>query len=165
MTEPGHWYGQALQENPTNLITRDRATWYIDEGIRNAERFFRALPKFFPDANLFVAQGSRIADDVAAFYREHAPAVARRPADLSRFTLARRFFCISSPEFFLGLARIAAKKPREQILHHLYLYHDSSKLIDWHDAFANSFFVSGDVPETTVSALATKFGVHYRRSH
>jgi hypothetical protein len=146
------------------LITHDRSTWYIDEGIRNAERFFRALPTLFPDANLFVAQGSRIADEVAAFYREHAPAVARRPADLSRFTLARRFFCNSSPEFFLELARIAAKTPREQILHHLYLYRDGSRLIDWHDAFANSLFLSGDVPETTVSALAAKFGVHYKRS-
>lgn len=144
-------------------MTQGGSAWDIDEGIRNAERFFRTLPKLFPDANLFIAEGSRIADDVAAFYRKHAPAVARRPADLSRFTLARRFFCIPSPEFFLELARIAAKTPREQILHHLYLYHDGSNLIDWHDAFANSLFVSGDVPETTVSTLATKFGVHYRR--
>jgi hypothetical protein len=104
--------------------------WDIDEGIRNAEKFFRALPKLFPDANLFIAQGSRIADDVAAFYRQHAPAVSSRPADLSRFTLTRRYFCLPSPEFFLELARFAAKKPREQLLHHLYLYRDGHQLIE-----------------------------------
>jgi hypothetical protein len=138
--------------------------WDIDEGIRNAEHFFRALPTLFPDANLFIAQGSRIDDDVAAFYRRHAPVVPSRPSDLSRFTLTRRYFCVCSPEFFLELARLAAKKPREQLLHHLYLYLDGRQLIEWHDAFANALFLSSDLPEATISALATKFGVRYRRS-
>jgi hypothetical protein len=138
--------------------------WDIDEGIRNAERFFRALPQLFPDANLFIAQGSRITDDVAAFYRRHAPAVLTRPADLSRFTLTRRYFCVPSPEFFLELARFAAKKPREQLLHHLYLYRDGRQLIEWHDAFANALFLSPDLPESTIAALADKFGVRYRRA-
>ena len=141
-----------------------QSPWDIDEGIRNAERFFRVLPKLFPDADLFVAQGSRIADDVAAFYRRHAPAVPRRPAELSRFTLTRRYFCVCSPDFFLELARFAAKKPSEQLLHHLYLYRDGCQLIEWHDAFANALFLSADLPESTISALATKFGVRYRRS-
>jgi len=137
--------------------------WYIDEGIRNAESFFRVLPKLFPDANLFIAQGSRIADDVAGFYRQHTPAVPSRPADLSRFTLTRRYFCLPSPEFFLELARFAAEKPREQLLHHLYLYRDGHQLIEWHDAFANSLFLSADLAESTIAALADKFGVRYRR--
>ena len=137
--------------------------WNIHEGIRNAERFFRALPKLFPEANLFVAQGSRIANDVGAFYRRHAPAVPSRPADLSRFTLTRRYFCHCSPEFFPELARIAAKRPREQLLHHLYLYSDGSQLIEWHDAFANALFVSGNLPEPTIAELANKFGVRYGR--
>ena len=121
--------------------------WDVDEGIRNAETFFRVLPKLFPDANLFIAQGSRIAEDVAAFYRRHAPVVPSRPAELSRFTLTRRYFCVCSPEFFLELARFAAKKPSEQLLHHLYLYRDGCQLIEWHDAFANALFLSADLPE------------------
>ena len=140
------------------------APWDIDEGIRNAERFFRALPKLFPDANLFIAQGSRIGNDVAAFYRQHAPAVPSRPAELSRFTLTRRYFCNCSPEFFLELARFAAKKPREQLLHHLYLYRDGSQLIEWHDAFANALFLSADLPESTIAELANKFGARYGRA-
>ena len=138
--------------------------WDIDEGIRNAERFFRVLPKLFPGANLFIAQGSRIADDVAAFYRLHAPAVRSRPAELSRFTLTRRYFCLCSPEFFLELARFAAKKPRQQLLHHLYLYRDDCQLIEWHDAFANALFLSADLPEATICELATTFGVRYSRA-
>jgi hypothetical protein len=138
--------------------------WDIDQGIRNAERFFRVLPKLFPDANLFIAQGSRIADDVAAFYRQHTPPPPSRPTDLSRFTLTRRYFCLASPEFFLELARLAAKKPREQLLHHLYLYRDDHQLIEWHDAFANALLLSPDLPESTIAALADKFGVRYGRA-
>jgi hypothetical protein len=140
------------------------SAWDIEDGIRNAESFFRILPKLFPDADLFIAQGSRIDDDVAAFYRQHAPVVPSRPSGLSRFTLTRRYFCVCSPQFFLELARLAAKKPREHLLHHLYLYRDGRQLIEWHDAFANALFLSSDLPETTISALASKFGVRYRRS-
>jgi hypothetical protein len=140
------------------------ARWDIDEGIRNAERFFRAVPRSFPDATLFVAQGGRITDDVATFYRQHAPAVPSRPAGLSRFTLVRRYFCACSPEFFLELARLAKNKSPEQLLHHMYLYRDGSQLFEWHDAFANALLLRGDIPESTIAALASKFGVHYRRS-
>ena len=138
--------------------------WDIDRGIRNAEKFFRGLPKLFPDANLFIAQGSRIANDVAAFYRRHAPAAPSRPAELSRFTLTPRYFCHCSPEFFLELARFAAKKPREQLLHHLYLYRNGSQLIEWHDAFANALLLSADLPESTIAELANKFGARYGRA-
>jgi len=137
--------------------------WDIDRGIRNAESFFRVLPKFFPNANLFIAQGSRIDNDMAAFYSRN-PSTIGRPAELSRFTLTRRYFCQCSPEFFLELARFAAKKPREKLLHHLYLYRDAHQLIEWHDAFANSLLVSPEVPETTIASLTDKFGVRYRRA-
>ena len=138
--------------------------WDIDEGIRNAEQFFRILPKLFPDATLFVAQGSSIASDVAAFYKRHAAPDHPRLPDLSVFALTPRYLCSATLEFFLELARLAAKTPREQILHHLYLFRGAHQLIYWHDAFANALFLSPDVPETTVAALATKFDVRYRRA-
>ena len=53
--------------------------WDIDEGIRNAESFFRVLPKLFPDANLFIAQGSRIAEDAAAFRSARKTGEGHRP--------------------------------------------------------------------------------------
>jgi len=138
--------------------------WGVDEGIRNAEQFFRTLPKLFPDATLFVAQGSSIASGVAALYKQHAAPDHQRPPDLSLLVLTPRYLCAATPEFFLQLARLAAKTPRDQILHHLYLYRGTHQLIYWHDAFANALVLSPDVPETTVAALATKFGVRYRRA-
>jgi len=137
--------------------------WVVDEGIRNAEKFFRVLPKLFPDATLFVAEGYAIADEVATLYRRHAAPDTERPADLPRFHLASRDLCACTPDFFLELARLAAKKPRERILHHLYLYSGGSQLIYWHDAFANALFLSPDLPEATVAALAKKFGVRHGR--
>jgi hypothetical protein len=140
------------------------SAWYIDEGIRNAEAFFRVLPKIFPEATLFIAEGSSIAKDVAAFYKRHAPAVPNRPAGLTRLALAPRYLCASTPDFFLELARIASTKPRETLLHHLSLYRDGRQLLEWHDAFANAVVLSSDLPEATVAALAKKFGCRYGRS-
>jgi hypothetical protein len=138
--------------------------WDIEEGIRNAEAFFRALPKLFPDATLFVAEGHTIGHEVATFYRQHAVPDVSRPPDLPRFHLVPRYLCACTPEFFLELARLAARTPRQQILHHLYLYRGASQLIYWHDAFANALFLSSELPETTVAALAQKFGVRHSRA-
>jgi hypothetical protein len=138
--------------------------WDIEEGIRNAERFFRVLPKVFPDATLFIAEGSGITKEVAAFYRRHAPAEVKRPADLSRLALVPRYFCACSPEFLLELARLASTTPRVGLLHHLYLYRGEDQLIEWHDAFANALLLSPDLPEETVATLARKFGRRYGRA-
>ena len=139
------------------------SSWHIGEGIRNAERFFRVLPQLFPDATLFIAEGSSISNEVGAFYRRHAPPDPTRPADLSALTMAPRYLCACTPEFFLELARLAAKTPRDHILHHLYLYSGARQLIYWHDAFANDLILSPELPEATVAALAKKFGVRHRR--
>ena len=138
--------------------------WNIEEGIRNAERFFRVLPRVFPVATLFVAEGSGITKEVAALYRRHAPSKVKRPADLSRFTLVPRYFCTCSPEFFLELARVASTTPRAGLLHHLYVYRGEDQLIDWHDAFANALLISPDLLEETVATLARKFDRRYRRA-
>jgi hypothetical protein len=139
--------------------------WDIDAGIRNAEAFFRTLPKVFPDATLFVAEGSGITKDVAAFYRQHPSANTRRPPGLSRFPLVPRYLCACSPEFFLALARLAKTTPREGLLYHLYLYQGDEQLLDWHDAFANALLVSPTVSEAAVATLAKKFGRRYGRAH
>lgn len=139
--------------------------WDIDAGIRNAEAFFRAIPKVFPDATLFVAEGSGITRDVAAFYRQHISANARRPPELSRFALVPRYLCACSPEFFLALARLAKTTPRVGLLHHLYLYRGDEQLLEWHDAFANALLISPTVSEAAVAALANKFGRRYGRAH
>ena len=132
------------------------SSWHIGEGIRNAERFFRVLPQLFPDATLFIAEGSSISNEVGTFYRRHAPPDPTRPADLSALTMAPRYLCACTPEFFLELARLAAKTPR--------LYSGARQLIYWHDAFANDLILSPELPEATVAALAKKFGVRHRRA-
>jgi hypothetical protein len=146
------------------MIESQLPPWSIDEGIRNAESFFRILPKVFPDATLFVAEGSGITRAVAAFYRQHTPANTRRPAGLSRLALTSRHFCTCTPEFFLQLARLAKTTPRESLLHHLYLYQDDEQLLEWHDAFANVLLISPSVSEAAVATLAKKFGRHYGRA-
>jgi len=75
-----------------------------------------------------------------------------------------RYLCACTPEFFVELARLAATTRRERLLHHLYLYRDDHPLLWWHDAFANALLLSADLPETTVAALAKKFGRRYGRA-
>ncbi len=45
--------------------------WEIEEGKVDSARFFKALPKYFPEATTFYAEGTVISDDVRKCYETH----------------------------------------------------------------------------------------------
>jgi|KBSMisStaDraftv2_1062788.scaffolds.fasta_scaffold10994999_1 hypothetical protein len=45
--------------------------WEIEEGNIDSAHFFKALPKYFPEATTFYAEGTVISDDVRKCYETH----------------------------------------------------------------------------------------------
>lgn len=141
-------------------FSADSREWDIDEGITDPATFLRLLAEHFPQADLFCAEGDRIAREVVELYQRHA-AKGRNPAPRSGF--ARRFACRASPAFLQELAQLATGREPHQVLDHLFLYAGEQRLIEWHDAFANALVLSPEIPERTVAALAKPYGVKYGR--
>ena len=145
-------------------MTEVTAPWDIDPGIENARRFFQLVPKVFPEATLFVAEGGRITSAVIAVYRQHSTTATNIP-ELQGLTLRNRHICRFSPELFRDLARLARESSRTALLDHLSLYQNERWLLEWHDAFANAILLDATLPEATIAALAHPFRVRYGRAH
>ena len=138
-------------------------SWTIDEGITDPSRFLPLLPSAFPDATLLCVEGSSIAQDVMALYKAHRSRESNPSRRNTFFPTAHRIACTFSGELFGSLVQLADAHASHELLDHLAVFDGTRCLLEWHDAFANALMVDGDVPEATVAALATPFGVAYSR--
>ncbi len=137
------------------------SSWWIDEGIADAEGFFELLPKVFPQATLFFAEGTSVAKDVAHCYKGFANPGPFLPGRDTIWPGSAVFRCAASAAFFDALSALSRRHACPEILDHLSLYEGERLLFHWHDAFANSLVLDGNLPESTVAALAAPFGCRY----
>jgi len=149
--------GKALMTDVT------AGAWDIDEGIRDAERFFALLPSMFPTATLFFAEGTSVARDVQQCYERFADPGPFLPGRDTVWPCSQTFRCSTSPAFFQALSVLSAQHANPEILDHLSLYERDRMIFHWHDAFANAIQLDGALPESTIAALAKPFGCHYER--
>jgi len=112
--------------------------WDIDEGIRDAERFFALLPSIFPTATLFFAEGTSVARDVQQCYERFADPGPFLPGRDTVWPHSQTFRCSASPAFFQALSALSAQHANPEILDHLSLYERDRLIFHWHDAFANA---------------------------
>ena len=145
------------------MALENSGAWDIDEGITDAERFFAILPTVFPQATIFFAEGTSIAKDVIHCYELFATPGPFLPGRDTFFPRSRVFRCSASPAFFQALSAVSSRHANPEILDHLSLYEGDRQLLHWHDAFANAFMLDGQLPESSVAALATPFGCRYGR--
>ena len=137
--------------------------WWIDEGITEPAEFFSALPEALPAATHFEVEGDRISAEAKALYAAHEDG-SRMRSSRQALSWSRRFRCVLSPKLFGELGRIATKGEPAKLFDHITIYDGDQKLLDWHDAFANSLLIAAEVPEENVRALASRFGVAYKLS-
>jgi hypothetical protein len=137
--------------------------WWIDEGITEPSEFFSALPEALPTATHFEVEGTRISPEAKELYAAHEDG-SRMLSSRQTLSWSRRFRCVLSPTLLGELARIASKEEPAKLFDHITIYNGDRKLLDWHDAFANSLFIAPEVPEEKVRALAGRFGVGYKLS-
>jgi len=143
-------------------MTKD-PKWWIDEGITEPGTFFSALAEALPGATHFEVEGDRISAEAKALYTAHEDG-SRMRSSRQALSWSRRFRCVLSPELLSELTRIASKGEPAKLFDHLTIYDGNRKLLDWHDAFANSLLLAPEVPEENVRALASRFGVAYKLS-
>jgi hypothetical protein len=135
--------------------------WWIDEGITEPSEFFSALPEALPQATHLEVEGARISAEAKALYGAHEDG-SRMRSSRQALSWSRRFRCVLSPGLLSELARIANNGEPAELFDHLTIYEGDQKLLDWHDAFANSLLIAPNVPEENVRALANRFGVAYK---
>ncbi|SRR5712691_4036116 len=109
--------------------------WEIEEGKVDSARFFKALPKYFPEATTFYAEGTVISDDVRKCYETHREEGKYLPQTQTLFLLSKKFRCKFSTSFMNELSGLAQHHVEPELLHHMSLYRGTEEVVFWHDAF------------------------------
>jgi hypothetical protein len=138
--------------------------WDIDEGITDPVRFFALIPILLPNATHLFIEGSSISKEVVECYKRFADAGPYLPKRQTLWPRGRLFRCVASVELFSELSTLSARHATSEVLDHLALYQGERVLLAWHDAFANAILLDGELPATTVAALADAFGCEHGRA-
>ena len=135
--------------------------WEIDQGIVDSTEFFRALPKYFPDATTFFAEGTVISADVIECYKSHFEEGDYLPGAQTILPKSGKYRCKYSKGFMEELASLSERHAEPELLDHLSIYKNNEPLLEWHDAFANIILVPQSVAEESVRNFASHFGLGY----
>ena len=135
--------------------------WEIEEENVDSARFFRTLPKYFPEATIFYAEGTTISDGVRKCYETHREEGKYLPPRQTFLPVLKKFRCKFSTSFMNQLAGLAQQHAERELLDHMLLYKGAEEVVFWHDAFANVLLVSRSVPENVVSQFAGELGLEF----
>jgi len=135
--------------------------WEIDQGEVDSTAFFRALPRYFPYATTFYAEGTVISQDVVQCYKSHSEEGDYLPAAQTIFPKSDKYRCKFSKELMDDLASLSEHHAGTELLDHLSLYKNNEPLLEWHDAFDNIILVSQTVAEDNVRSFAGELGLGY----
>lgn len=138
--------------------------WEIEEGKVYSAKFFEALPKYFPEATTFFAEGTSISDDVKECYVSNREDGKHLPGAQTIFPISNKYRCKFSCQLMTRLAALAEIHAELELLDHLALYQGDEELLFWHDAFSNVLLVSRTVPESIVSKFTSELHLNYGRS-
>jgi len=138
--------------------------WDIEEGRVDSIVFFRLVPKHFPEATTFFAEGTAIEKDVQAVYDQHKQEGEYLPGAQTIWPRSRKYLCAFSPQLFSTLAALAERHAEAELLSHLAIYAGQEPLLLWHDAFANAIVLSLSLPEERIRAFADALKLPYAKN-
>jgi hypothetical protein len=133
--------------------------WRVS-GLRDAETFFRAIPKLLPEATRMLLEGSP-APDILVLLATHTEQMEYDapvgtlwswPQRNQRLTLR------ASSSLFAQLAEAAAHHAEPEICSHLHFYRDAEPLAHWFDAFDDPFLVSKVIPRERLEQFSRAAG-------
>ena len=135
--------------------------WQIDGDGVDPASFFGALASLFPkDASLFV-EGADIDRRVHACYLQHAEPGPYLPEAGTIRPISRKLRCALSPALCGELARLSEQAAEPEVADHLHVFINGEHVLCWFDAFAHDLWLSSQVPEEAVRALASRLGRPY----
>lgn len=139
--------------------------WELCGSVAGA-RLLESLP-IFAEATTLYLEGSRIAEDVEAFFRSHVEAGPYLPDTQVLWTTGtlKQFRLPASPAVFEALALMAESHAEPELFEFLFLYRDAEPIVEYPDAFCDKspIFISRQVAEERVRAFADGLGLRISR--
>ena len=133
-------------------------SWHI-AGVNDAEKFFRAVGAFLPEATHLYLEGVPAKEIMALLSTYGATGDYQAPiGTLWSLPRSRRLGFTTSPAFFARLAEIATSLAEPEICYHLHVYRSDEPLLQWFDAFSDPLAVSRNVSRERVEQFCIETG-------
>ena len=135
------------------------ADCWIVSGVRDAEKFFRAIPMLVPEATHMFLEGSSAAEIVALLspFSTHSDYGAP-VGTLWSWPRDHRYSVKPSPELLVSLSEAATHLAEPEICSHVHFYRDGEPLLQWFDAFVDPIMVSKAVSRERVEQFCIETG-------
>lgn len=129
-------------------------------GLRDAEAFFRAIPRLLPEANRMFLEGSPAADILVLIANHTEQGEYGAPAGtLWSWPQRNQRFSLRASSLLLEQLADAARHHAElEICCHLHFYRDAEPLAHWFDAFDGPLFVSKVIPRERLDEFSRAAG-------
>ena len=136
--------------------------WAIDQGDIDTAAFFALLPGCFPDATTIFFEGTSMVRETKDCLSRHAERGEHLPGRQTYFPASTRVRCRFSPSLCSELVALAHHHAQPELCDHVFLYRGEEELLGFHDFGGNNIYISGSVPEASVSVLAKGLGLEYQ---
>ena len=143
-------------------ITLRHPRWALIGRIDDPSRFLSSLHLLAPEGAWLFLEGGGHPPELLQFLEAHAGIVSPRPALGTVWPRHTYFSLPATEEVLASLARITSSLSSPEICDHLHVFSGENVLLEGHDAFAHTFFVSGLVSESRLKDLSAAIGCEYR---
>ena len=130
-------------------IDLNQPFWEI-EGKTNFPRLLSALTKIFPKDSILYFEGGSPNKQLSEFFNRHAIQEQLHVAFGTIWPRPKVFHVPASQQIISKLVSIAETCADPEIAVHFHVYHDAEVLLEWHDAFTQPMFLSGNIAEEKV---------------
>jgi hypothetical protein len=136
-------------------------SWEVPGKHLDHSAFLRSLPVLVgTDAVLFLEGGAH-PSDIKQFLKSHCvdgPKIARGTI----WPRAEIFHVPARADVLQDLADLADHCASPELCNHLHVYRQDVVLLEWHDAFADPFFVSKKVPLQNLQSFCETLSLTYQ---
>jgi hypothetical protein len=142
-------------------LVLDHPRWKVS-GCTDPSRFFKALVLLVPSEAVIMLEGGVHPPLLRALLEEQNTLVHPRPA-LGTLWPAAPCFCVpATAEILERLAALSQSLPYPEVCEHLHVFTGERVLLSGYDAFADPFYLAGDLPEGAVRSFCTDAQCSYQ---
>ena len=132
-------------------------------GPRDFSSLFHALDGWLPDGAILYFEGGSPDSEIWEFLNIHAVPARTHIAIGTIWPRPKIFHVPASKDVLIQLSEVMKNHAAPELAIHFHVFRNEEILLEWHDAFTDPLWISGDISEESVKEFAEKLGTEYEK--
>ncbi len=149
-----------MSERPRDLLLSESDCWQV-RGRPDSVRFFREVGSLLPGATMLFLEVGSPPLSVENVLKPLIQKSSIEPPRGTSWPRAQMFQVPFNPDTLQLLAELAESHAEPEYCDHMQVYQDTEHVLEWYDAFDDTLWVTGTVPEEQIRQFAERLELHY----